>query len=70
MKKKSKKLALVLVCIALVAVLIGGIVFVVSGNTRYFEGEAEEYYQSLVAAGFPEDYARPLTELHLLHPEW
>lgn len=70
MKRKSRKLALVLVCIALVAVLIGGIVFVVSGNTRYFEGDAEEYYQSLLAAGFPEDYARPLTELHLLHPEW
>ncbi len=70
MKKKSKKLVLAIACVALVACLIGGIVFVVSGNTRYFEGEAEEYYQSLLAAGFPEDYARPLTELHLLHPEW
>lgn len=70
MKKSSKKLVLALVCIALVACLIGGVVLVVSGNTRYFEGEAEEYYQSLLAAGFPEDYARPLTELHLLHPEW
>lgn len=70
MKKSSKKLVLALVCIALVACLIGGVVLVVSGNTRYFEGEAEEYYQSLLTAGFPEDYARPLTELHLLHPEW
>lgn len=70
MKKKSKKLVLAFVCIALAACLVGGIVFVVSGNTRYFEGEAEEYYESLLAAGFPEDYARPLTELHLLHPEW
>lgn len=70
MKRKSKKLVLALVCVALVACLIGGVVLVVSGNTRYFEGEAQVYYESLIAAGFPEDYARPLTELHLLHPEW
>lgn len=70
MKRKSKKLIWALVCLALIACLVGGIVFVVSGNTRYFEGAAEEYYQSLLAQGFPEDYARPLTELHLLHPEW
>ena len=70
MKKKSKKLVLALVCVALVACLIGGVIFVVSGNTRYFDGEAEIYYQELLAQGFPEDYARSLTELHLLHPEW
>lgn len=70
MKKKSKKLVLALVCIALAACLFGGVALIVSGNTRYFEGEAEEYYQSLLAAGFPEDYAHPLTELHLLHPTW
>ncbi len=70
MKRKSKKLVWALVSIALIACLIGGVVLVVSGNTRYFEGEAEVYYQELLAAGFPEDYARPLTELHLLHPEW
>ena len=70
MKKRSKKLVFALACLALVACLLGGVVLVVSGNTRYFEGEAEEYYQALLLAGFPEDYARPLTELHLLHPEW
>ena len=70
MKRKPKKLVWTLVCVALVACLVGGVVFVVSGNTRYFEGEAQEYYESLLALGFPEDYARPLTELHLLHPEW
>ena len=70
MKRNTKRLVIALLCIALSACLIGSIVFVVSGNTRYFEGEAEEYYQSLLAAGFPTDYARPLTELHLLHPEW
>ena len=65
-----KKFLLALVCVILIACLIGGIMLVVSGNTRYFEGEAEAYYQELLALGFPEDYARPLTELHLLHPEW
>lgn len=70
MKKKSRKIIFVLICVALIACLIGGIVLIVSGNTRYFEGEAEAYYQSLLAAGFPEEYAYPLTELHLLHPEW
>ena len=70
MKRMPKKLVLALVCVILAACLIGGIVLVVSGNTRYFEGEAEVYYQELLDAGFPEDYARSLTELHLLHPSW
>ena len=70
MKRRSKKIVFLLVCLVLIAGLVGGIVLVVSGNTRYFEGEAEVYYQELLAMGFPEDYARPLTELHLLHPEW
>ena len=70
MKRKSKKLVLALVCTLLAACLVGGVVLVVSGNTRYFEGDAEIYYQELLAAGFPEDYALSLTELHLLHPEW
>ena len=70
MKRKSKKLVFSLVCVALVACLVGGAVLVFSGHACYFEGEAQEYYASLLALGFPEDYARPLTELHLLHPEW
>ena len=70
MKRSSKKIVFFLVCLVLIAGLVGGIVFVVSGNTHYFEGEAEAYYQELLAMGFPEDYAHPLTELHLLHPEW
>lgn len=36
----------------------------------YFEGEAHLYYLSLLEKGFPEDYAKELTELHLLHPDW
>lgn len=57
-------------CVVLILVLVGTLVFHVSGNARYFEGDAEDYYQSLVSAGFPEDYAVALTELHLLHPTW
>ncbi|MBR2020414.1 MAG: hypothetical protein IKA05_08465 [Clostridia bacterium] len=41
-----------------------------SGNERYFSGNAEIYYQELLDAGFPVDYAVSLTELHLLHPSW
>ena len=41
-----------------------------NADTRYFEGDAEVYYQELLDAGFPEDYAHSLTELHLLHPNW
>ena len=40
------------------------------GNNRFFSGDALEYYNSLVDAGFPKDYAEELTELHLLHPNW
>ncbi len=41
-----------------------------SGSERYFSGEAQAYYESLLEAGFPQDYALALTELHLLHPTW
>ena len=41
-----------------------------SGSNRFFTGSAEDYYQSLITAGFPQDYAISLTELHLLHPSW
>ena len=41
MKRRSKKIVLLLVCLVLIAGLAGGIVLVVSGNTCYFEGEAE-----------------------------
>jgi beta-N-acetylglucosaminidase len=36
----------------------------------YFEGEAHLFYFSLLEKGFPHDYAKELTELHLLHPNW
>ena len=70
MKRMPKKLVPALICVVLIVCIISGIVLVVSSNTRYFEGEAEIYYQELLDAGFPTDYARSLTELHLLHPNW
>ena len=35
-----------------------------------FRGEAALYYDGLCERGFPADYAKELTELHLLHPTW
>ncbi|MBQ9785177.1 MAG: hypothetical protein IJW29_06720 [Clostridia bacterium] len=70
MKSKRVKLLLRTVCIVLTCIIVGAVVFHVSGNERYFAGEAEAYYQALCNAGFPEDYAAALTELHLLHPTW
>ena len=71
MKNKRNGLLLRTLCIVLtLVVLVGAVVFCVSGNERYFEGAAKEYYNELLKAGFPEDYAEALTELHLLHPTW
>jgi len=53
-----------------VTILISQLIFPTSGSDRFFLGEAEIYYQNLQEAGFPEDYAAELTELHMLHPSW
>ncbi len=71
MKNKRKSIIIIAsTCVLLTILIVTGIIFHVSGEDRYFEGEAAVYYQSLLDAGFPEDYAVSLTELHLLHPEW
>lgn len=62
-------LSLFLTCLFLLSAFVGSI-FYASGNTRFFEGEAEAYYEELLDKGFPADYAVRLTELHLLHPNW
>ncbi|MBR2721897.1 MAG: hypothetical protein IKB75_03870 [Clostridia bacterium] len=59
-----------LLIVSFILTLVLGSVFSAGGSTRFFEGEAEEYYQSLRKKGFPADYASSLTELHLLHPTW
>ncbi|MBQ9132678.1 MAG: hypothetical protein IJX62_09465, partial [Clostridia bacterium] len=65
---KNTLLAMVLTGLLSVAAL--GSVLHTSGSTRFFSGSAQEYYESLTEAGFPQDYAIALTELHLLHPTW
>lgn len=71
MKKRNVGLmSFFLVCAVLIAVLSGGLVFRACGNEIPFTGAALEYYESLTDAGFPKSYAIPLTNLHLLHPEW
>lgn len=70
MKTRRSKFLLRTVCVLLTTVLIGAVAFHVDENTHYFDGEVQSYYQSLISAGFPKDYAASLTELHLLHPTW
>lgn len=69
--QKLKEYILAALLIAIVfAILASHMVIPASGNSRYFSGKAEEYYQDLMKQGFPSDYAVALTELHLLHPNW
>lgn len=74
MKHKVRKILAAITSCLLIFVMLGGIfvgvTFRASGSERYFSGEAQKYYQSLLEKGFPADYAISLTELHLLHPKW
>lgn len=69
-KKWRGMIVTAVVALLLLTVLVTQLVVSTSGNERYFSGDAELYFQALVEAGFPEDYAVSLTELHLLHPNW
>ena len=75
MKKSSCKQILDIFVCSLLSVLflcsaLLGSIFYASGSERFFEGDAQTYYEELLESGFPADYAARLTELHLLHPEW
>ncbi len=70
MDRKKRNHLIRIVCVLLTLIVLTSVLIHVSGSTQYFSGEAEVYYQSLLDAGFPEDYAVDLTELHLLHPTW
>jgi len=70
MKNKFRKNLIRFISICLTLALLASITLTVSGSTRYFSGDAEIYYNTLLNNGFPEDYAVLLTELHLLHPNW
>ncbi len=69
-KERVRILLSILLLVALLSTLILQMMLSPSGNDCFFTGDAELYYQSLLDAGFPEDYATALTELHLLHPTW
>lgn len=69
-KKTLGSAVSLIVLIALMVVLGANLSVFVNGSERFFSGDAEDYYQELLAAGFPSDYAVSLTELHLLHPAW
>ena len=74
MKSMTKKIVryslFTLTMLMILVLLVQQVILSPSGSECYFSGDAEVYYQELIAAGFPEDYAAPLTELHLLHPNW
>ncbi len=70
LRKRIIAIATVAVIVLLVVALTVPLVLRVSGSERYFSGDAEVYYESLIEKGFPKDYAVSLTELHLLHPAW
>ena len=69
-KKIARYSLLFVILLAVLALLVQQTMIAPSGSECYFSGEAEAYFQELLAAGFPEDYAVALTELHLLHPNW
>lgn len=74
MKQKTKRLIAIILCLLTLCsmVLFAGwlLRFQVAPEEPYFEGEAHLFYFSLLEKGFPHDYAKELTELHLLHPAW
>ncbi len=70
MRSKNNPIRAIISCFLLVALLSPMMLFRVDGSEHPFSGEAEAYYEALIAAGFPADYALSLTELHLVHPEW
>ena len=70
MSKKAGIAVLILTCALLAAGLSVSFAVRICGKEQPFTGKAAEYCDSLMQAGFPEDYAVSLTRLHLLHPEW
>lgn len=74
MKPKIGRILLIsvatLLSLSLLLAAVWFLRFDISGNERYFQGEAQVYFEELKESGFPDDYAAALTELHLLHPNW
>lgn len=70
MTKNKKRKKLLLRGFAILLLLSSLLLVQVQGSEQFFSGAAEDYYNELLAAGFPASYAQRLTELHLLHPTW
>ncbi len=69
-KKRLSSLLSVFLALLFPLSLLSGAVVIVSAEEAPFEGALGEYYDALLEEGFPSDYAKALTELHLLHPTW
>lgn len=68
--KKKKKLSYLFRGIVLIALISAILLIQAGGSSPFFSGAAQDYFDALLEAGFPTDYAMSLTELHLLHPNW
>lgn len=65
MTKTIKKCAFFILCAILIMSSIPVYVF---ADETY--SETDEYYSSLIEAGFPEDYSIKLLKIHEAHPNW
>ena len=71
MKRKRKIITVTVISLLLLGTLCLTLgLCIQSSNGPLFTGEAAKYRDTLMAQGFPEDYANALTSLHLLHPSW
>ncbi len=70
MKNKYQRRCFRILSLVLALLLLPLWTFSAIAVTSPFAGEADVYYRELLERGFPDDYARALTELHLLHPSW
>ncbi|MBE6589130.1 MAG: hypothetical protein E7643_03035 [Ruminococcaceae bacterium] len=68
-QKRNRTARRVLACLLACLFAFPASLFVTAEDNP-FEGDAAAYYLTLTEQGFPADYARSLTELHLLHPTW
>lgn len=55
-----------IVSVALIVMMVASCFSFISVSA----GAVDDYYQSLINAGFPASYATRLTKLHLIHPSW
>ena len=70
-KSKCKKLLFGLTCVIICAqMLTAPLTLYAARSDDTFFYDRESYYRELREKGFPDDYARKLAELKLIHPTW